>query len=149
MPIGNVCVRDVIVAHRTTTVEEAAHIMRQQHVGDLVVVEADHGRRIPAGIVTDRDIVISVVATKLDPKVFTLGDLLTRNLVTAREDEGVFECIQHMRRKGVRRMPIVDQEGSLVGIVSVDDLVQLLGEELGELGRLISREQEKEVQTRR
>ena len=149
MPIGDVCVREVLVATPETTVEEAARLMRQHHVGDLVVVAGENGSRVPTGIVTDRDIVLSVVATGLDPGIFTIGDLVTETLVTVREDLGIFECIQKMRTKGVRRMPVMDAQDKLVGIVSVDDLVQLLGQELSELGRLISREQAKELVTKR
>lgn len=149
MPIGDVCVREVLVATPETTITEAARLMRRHHVGDLVVVAGENGSRVPTGIVTDRDIVLSVIAPKLDPAIFTIGDLVTANLVTVREDLGVFECIQKMRTKGVRRMPVVDANGKLVGIVSVDDLIQLLGQELSELGRLISREQAKELVTKR
>ena len=149
MPIGDVCVREVLVATPETTITEAAHLMRQQHVGDLVIVTGEDGSRVPTGIVTDRDIVLSVIATGLDPSIFTLGDLVIDKLVTVREDVGVFECIQKMRTKGVRRMPVVDAQDKLVGITSVDDLVQLLGQELAELGRLISREQAKELVTKR
>jgi len=149
MPIGDVCIREVLVATPETTVTEAARLMRQHHVGDLVVVAGENGSRVPTGIVTDRDIVLGGVATGLDPSIFTIGDLVTETLVTVREDLGVFECIQKMRIKGVRRMPVMDAQNKLVGIVSVDDLVQLLGQELGELGRLISREQAKELVTRR
>jgi CBS domain-containing protein len=153
MPIGQVCTRDVMVTPRDTTVADAAKLMRRHHVGDLVVVDsASNGRKrakkVPVGIVTDRDLVISVMATKLDPAVFTVGDLLTNTVVTAPETQGIFETIQQMRARGIRRMPIVDAQGGLVGIISVDDLVQLLGEELGELGKLISREQAREVKTR-
>jgi CBS domain-containing protein len=148
MPIGDVCVRDVVVAEKTTTIQEAARLMRQYHVGNLVVIDAPNGHRSPTGIVTDRDIVISVIATKLDPEVFTLGDLVMQDLVTAPEDQGIFETIQQMRAHGIRRMPIVNEQADLVGIVSVDDLVQLLAEELGELGKLISREQAREMKTR-
>lgn len=147
MAIGNICVREVNVADRNTTVADAAHMMRQQHVGDLVVVES--GSRKPVAIVTDRDIVLSVVATKLDPDVFTLGDLVVRKLVTCPEDQGIFECIQLMRMHGVRRMPVVNGTGQLVGIVSVDDLIRLLAEEMSELSKLIQHEQAEEVNTRR
>jgi CBS domain-containing protein len=136
----------VAVANRDTTVKEAARMMRQFHVGDLVVVE---GNTSPVGIVTDRDIVLSVVATGLDPEVFTIGDLINRDLVTVQSDQGVFECIQLMRVHGVRRMPVIDHDGALVGIVSVDDLVGLLAEEMGEVGKLIVREQAHEMQVRR
>jgi CBS domain-containing protein len=149
MAIGDICVREVLVTERATTAQEAAKLMRQYHVGDLVVVDGTSGRRVPVGIVTDRDIVISAVATGLDPKVFTLGDLLTREVVVGSADEGIFETIQKMRRHGVRRMPIVDAQGSLVGIISVDDLIQLLAEEMTELSKLISREQARETLSRR
>lgn len=149
MPIGEVCVRDVLVANRETTIREAAKLMRQHHVGDLVVVETRNGHRIPTGIVTDRDIVISVVATTLDPAIFTLGDLVTQELITAKEDSGIGESIQRMRFSGVRRMPIVDKEGGLVGIVTVDDLVRLLSEELSDLSSVISHEQAREREKKR
>jgi CBS domain-containing protein len=149
MPIGDVCTREVLVATPETTAAEAAHLMRQHHVGDLIVVRGEEGNRVPTGIVTDRDIVLSVIATGLDPKVFTLGDLVTEKLITVHEDLGIFETIQKMRSKGIRRMPVVDDKGKLVGIVSVDDLIQLLGQELSELGRLISREQAKEAVAKR
>lgn len=106
MPIGDVCVRDVVVASKDTTVQQAAVLMRRHHVGDLVVVEEGvDGRKIPAGIVTDRDIVVSVVAPMLNAAVYTVGDLAIRALVTVKEDQGVFEAIQQMRMTGVRRMP--------------------------------------------
>jgi CBS domain-containing protein len=149
MAIGKLCVREVAVANRNTTVYDAARVMRQFHVGDLVVVEEDDGRARPAGIVTDRDIVLSVVATGLDPAIFTVGDLVVRDLVTAREDDGVFETIQRMRSHGIRRMPVVDRDGALVGIISVDDMVQLMAEEMAELGKLIAREQAEEVHVKR
>ena len=150
MPIGDVCMRDVVVATKDATVQEAAALMRRHHVGDLVVVEerAD-GRKIPVGIVTDRDMVVSVVAPTLNAAVYTVGDLAIRELVTVKEDQGIFEAIQQMRMTGVRRMPVVDHAGGLVGIISVDDLVQLLSEEMGELAKLISREQVLEIENKR
>ena len=150
MPIGDVCVRDVVCASKDTTILEAARLMRQHHVGNLVVVEdSANGRRYPVGIVTDRDIAVSVIAPALDAALFTLGDLLSQELVTAQENQGIFESIQNMRMHGVRRMPIVDRQGALVGIVSVDDLIRLLGEELSELAKLIARERAREMHGKR
>jgi CBS domain-containing protein len=82
-----------------------------------------------------------VVAEALDASLFTLGDLMARDLVTVREDQGVFECMQQMRINGIRRMPVVEPKGSLIGIISLDDLIQLLAEEMSELGKVIVREQ--------
>jgi len=147
MPIGEVCIRDVVVARRELTVRGAAKLMTQRHVGNLVVVQEEAGgRTVPVGIVTDRDIVRNVVAEELDPARFTLGDLVARELVTVAEDESVFACIEQMCRNGVRRMPVVDRNGGLVGIVSLDDLIQLLAEEMGELSKLIVREHDREVE---
>lgn len=149
MPIGDVCIRDVVVASKETTAREAARLMSENHVGNLVVVEGIGGQRVPVGIVTDRDIVRNVVAEGLDASLFTLGDLMARDLVTVREDQGVFECMQQMRINGIRRMPVVELTGGLVGIISLDDLIQLLAEEMSELAKVIVREQARETAMRR
>ena len=150
MPIGDVCIRDVVVATKDVTVQQAAVLMRRHHVGDLVVVvEGANGGKVPVGIVTDRDIVVSVVAPTLNAAVYTVGDLVARDLVTVAEDQGVFETVQQMRMTGVRRMPVVDRAGGLVGIISVDDLIQLLSDEMSELAKLIAREQALEAESKR
>ena len=148
MPIGEICNREVVFSYPNHTVREAALLMREYQVGDLVVVE-ENGKRRPVGIVTDRDIAISIVALGLDPDVITVGDIMGPELVTVRENQGVFETIQQMRLKGVRRLPIVGEEGALVGIVAVDDLVALFADELSELSKAIVREQMVEVKTRK
>lgn len=148
MPIGEICNREVVFSYPNHTVREAALLMREYHVGGLVVVE-ENGKRKPVGIVTDRDIAISIVALGLDPDVITVGDIMGPELVTVRENQGVFETIQQMRLKGVRRLPIVWEEGALVGIVAVDDLVALFADELSELSKVIVREQMVEVKTRK
>ena len=149
MPIGEFCVRQVVVAGRETPVLEAAKLMRQFHVGDIVVADEANQHRIPVGLVTDRDIVLEVLGQDLDATNLTVGDIMTGDLVTVRENEGVFRAIQLMSAKGVRRIPVVDEEGALVGIVSTDDLIELLAEQLGELAKLISREQKLEAEIRR
>ena len=145
MPIGEICNREVVFSHRNHTVREAALLMREYHVGDLVVVE-ENGKRKPVGIVTDRDIAISIVALELDSDVITVGDIMGPELVTVRENQGVFETIQQMRFKGVRRLPIAGEE---VGIVAGGDLVALFADELSELSKVIAREQMVEVKTRK
>jgi len=148
MPIADVCVRDVVVASRETTVRKAARLMVENHVGNVVVIEEIGGRKIPVGIITDRDIVRNVVAEGLDADAFTLGDLGARELVTTGQDQGIYECMQQMRINGIRRMPVVDRKGGLVGIISLDDLIQLLADEMSELAKLIVREQARETVAR-
>ena len=89
------------------------------------------------------------IGTQLDPTAVTAGDLISREVVVVREDQGVFETIEHMRAHGVRRMPVVDQQGALVGILAIDDLIELLAEELSKLPKLVSREQAQEAETKR
>ena len=150
MTIGEICNREVVLAARDTPVVAAAKLMRQYHVGTVVVVDQTNGNsRIPVGIVTDRDFVVEIVATELDPKTITIGDIMTPELVTARETEGLSETMEIMRYKGVRRLPIVRQDGHLVGIVSIDDLLGVLAEELSEVAKIVARGQIHEAVSRK
>jgi len=149
MPVGEICNRDVIIVRREDTILTAAKLMRQNHVGDVVVVDEKDGSRLPVGIVTDRDLVVEIMATELDQKVITAGDIMIEELVTVKENLGVFEAIQYMRAKAIRRLPVVDERGALVGILTLDDLLQLLSEELVAIARLITSQQQKEAGARR
>lgn len=150
MTAGEICVRDVVVATRDTTVTEAAKLMRQQHVGSLVIVDrTEEGLRVPLGIVTDRDIVIEVTATELDPATITVGDIMPAEVVTVRGDADVHDALQVMRRKGVRRLPVVTGDGRLIGLVALDDLLEHVAAELSELIKVIEREQAREAKARR
>lgn len=148
MPIGEICNRDTIIVKRDDTVLEAAKLMRQHHVGDVVVVEERDGAQIPVGIVTDRDLVVEIMATELDYTVITVGDIMEQELVTVKESVGVFEAIQYMRSKTVRRLPIVNENGALVGILSLDDLLELLSEELLAIAKLVNYQRQKETRRR-
>lgn len=114
MPIGEICNRDVVVVLKDETALEAAHLMRHHHVGDVLVVEEREGRRMPVGIVTDRDLVEEIIAPELDPGFITVAEIMVADFVTVSESMGVYETIQYMRGKGVRRMPVVDDAGALV-----------------------------------
>jgi len=148
--ISSICRRDIAFTTRETTVAAAAKLMRHGHVGSLVVVEQmNGGRRVPVGIVTDRDIVVDVIATGLDPATITVGDIMAGNLVVGRETDSVPETLEIMKSKGVRRLPTVDGEGQLAGIVTADDLLEVLAEELNELAGVLAREQARESAERK
>ena len=144
MTIGTICNRDTVFTTRNSSIVDAAQLMRDHHVGDLVVVDEQAGRRVPVGIVTDRDLVIEILARQVEPGSVTVGDVMSGELVTARESDGLFDTLQRMRAKGVRRVPVVDAGGALAGIVAVDDFLDLLAEEISALARLVSREQARE-----
>jgi len=149
MPISEICNREVTIVQRETTVHEAAKLMRQHHVGSVVVVDESKGMRIPVGIVTDRDLVVEIMAPDLVQMVITVGDIMPPKLVTVKDSMGIYESIRYMRAEGVRRLPVVDGKGALIGILALDDLLELLAEELLELSRLVRHEQKKEAVTRR
>ncbi len=149
MDVGEICTRDVVITTRDTTVVEAARLMREYHVGDLVVVDESSGRRVPVGIVTDRDIVVGVVALGLDPAVLTVGDIMGGELATAAEQDDVYETLQVMRARGVRRVPVVGADGTLAGILALDDVLEILAEELDAAVKVVAREQANETQRRR
>lgn len=149
MAIGEICNREVIVMQRDESALEAAKLMRQHHVGDVLVVEERNGRKEPVGIITDRDLVVEIMAPGLDPEAITAGDIMGADLATIRENSGVFEAIQYMRARGVRRLPVVDAHNGLVGILTLDDLLELLSEEMLALAKLVGLEQQKEARSRR
>lgn len=149
MPVGEICTREVAVMRRDETVMEAAKLMRQHHVGSILVVEDRNGVQIPLGIVTDRDLVVEIMAPELDHRVITVGDIMTQELFTVKDSVDTFEAIQYMRSKTVRRLPVVDEAGGLVGILTLDDVLELLAEEMLDLSKLVGYERKKEMRHRR
>jgi CBS domain-containing protein len=146
MNIGHVCNRQVAQIGKSETVLEAARRMRDEHVGDLVVVDHRDGRAVPVGVLTDRDIVVGLLAKDVDHlRQLDVGDVLPNDVVTACESEDVEDVLRVMRRKGIRRIPIVDRNGSLVGIFTVDDLIGLLSDGLSDIVSLMGRQRRHEV----
>jgi len=150
MHIKDICSRVVVVTETGTDLREAARLMRDHHVGALVVVDGRDGGRRPIGIVTDRDIVVSVMAaTEVQPEKLTVGDVMSADLVVAGEDVGVFEAVDLMQDRGARRLPVVDAEGHLVGIITLDDVLRMVAGELTALAIAAQRSFSREVHERR
>lgn len=148
MTLKTLCNREVLVAEKDDNILEAAVLMRKYHAGDVIIVEECNGTRYPVGIVTDRDIVIEVIAKGLAIDTVAVGDLMCRDLVLAHEDDDLFDAIQIMRQKGVRRLPVIDNSGALIGIITADDLIELIAEQLQGIAKLIGKEQVREKQYR-
>ena len=149
MPIGEICSREVVCAKRDATVKTAARLMREYHVGSVVVVDEPEGKRIPAGILTDRDITVAVVALGLDPAVIQIGDIMGTRLVSGKEDWGIAEVVELMQLKGIRRLVVTDSDGYLVGIVTADDVLALLAEEMSALAAMVGGERKREAALRK
>ena len=127
---GEVCTRVVTTAYRATVVSEVGRLMRDQHVGCVVVVEEADPGRVVVGIVTDRDIVTAAVAKELDTSLIAVGQIMTTDVVMAREQDSVLDLLELMRRKGIRRIPVTGPQGVLIGLVTLDDLLEVLAEEM-------------------
>ena len=149
MQLKELCVLDIACCHKDTTIAEAARLMRQHHTGDLIVIDESDGEREPLGIVTDRDIVMEVVAKGRDPDCSQVHQLMAVPLVVASSSENVATAIDRMRTHGVRRLPIVDDNGAALGIITLDDLYRVLAEHTAALAAIVSKEQTRESRGRR
>ncbi|MDH3309498.1 MAG: CBS domain-containing protein [Gammaproteobacteria bacterium] len=149
MLVGNICNRDVVIVRTESSIVEAAQLMREYHVGGLVVVKEKAGKQTPTGIVTDRDLVLEVIAEGVDMNEVSVGDIMSDQLVTARTSDDLLETIKIMRTKGIRRLPVIDDDNGLAGILTVDDLIDLFSEQIADLARLIALEQKREKEKRK
>lgn len=149
MKIGEICTRIVTFATKDMALVDAAKLMRQHHVGSLIVVEEQQRGRVPVGMITDRDIVVEVLAPGLDYKNLSVGEIMSSQLITARESDDMLGVLRVMRQKGIRRIPVLTESGTLAGIVTLDDLLEILAEQMDDLVDAIAGEQAKEVKGRR
>ncbi|HEX2830475.1 MAG TPA: CBS domain-containing protein [Burkholderiales bacterium] len=148
--IGELCERDVVVTGPETIVADAAKLMRTRHVGCVVVVDRrEAGLPLPQGIVTDRDLVVEIMALGLDASVMAVGDIMSQELVTVHADADPHQAMRLMRAKGLRRLPVVTANGGLIGLVAFDDLLEFVTGELSDLTRAVGREQAREAAARR
>jgi CBS domain-containing protein len=139
MRTGDLCIRQVVSATADLPVPDLCKLMRSRHVGSVVIVDKGAARK-PIGIVTDRDVVVEVLAAGVNPATVLVGDIMSGAPVLAHQDEDAIWALKLMRDKGIRRLPIVDGTGSLVGILALDDLMQHLGNALADVAQLIGSE---------
>jgi CBS domain-containing protein len=143
MKVGEICNREVIFAEEDDRVSEAARLMREHHVGSLIVVAKGDTR-----VLTDRDIVVEVLTAGLDYRTVTVGEIMSRDLISVREEDDILDAFKTMRRRGIRRLPVLTRSGTLAGIVTIDDLLELLSEQFDDLVKAIGSEQSREARVR-
>ncbi len=149
MLLKDICTMDVVCCGRRTRALEAARLMRQRHVGDLIVVDDPEEERTPIGLITDRDLVLDVLGNGLDPATTEVASLIHRTLVIANESEETAQAIERMREHGVRRIPVVNDQGGVVGIVTLDDLLRVLVADASALLDVMAKGKRQEQRTRR
>ncbi len=148
MRVGEYCNREVVVVEEDKSITETARIMREYHVGDVIIVKSQHGKQIPKGILTDRDIALEIVAKSADPEILRAGDAMSYELTTVNEDDDLMHAIEIMRDKGIRRLPVVDIDEALVGILTVDDVLDLVSEVFIDIVHLVDQQRRREARTR-
>lgn len=140
MNVGQVCTREVYIVRPDEPLLQAVHEMRRRNVGCVVVVGQRGGRVVPIGIVTDRDIVGALPEKAEVLATVPVGECMTANPLTLGEDESIVDAMARLRQRGVRRAPVVAANGELVGIVSTDDLLGIVAEQLSSLARLVEQQ---------
>jgi len=143
MNAGSVCKRGVVTVTPTDDLIAAAHVMREKHVGYLIVSEASQHRKV-IGVLTDRDIVVAVLAQEVDASALKVGDVMTRDPLVIDEAQSIEAVLRHMREAGVRRVPVVDRSGALTGVLSIDDALERIAEQLIDIAGSIRNEQRME-----
>ena len=143
MNVGEICRRNVATVRPNDDLMTAARLMRERHVGYLVVVEPATAEKTwrPVGVLTDRDLVVSVMAREADARALRVEDVMSRKPVVVMMSDSVAHAVQEMRRIGVRRMPITGDLGELVGVISLDDVVEALAAQLRDIAGSIRTEQ--------
>ena len=149
MLVKDLCNPDVVCCEPQTLVKDAARLMRTKHVGDLVVVNDLEGDRLPIGVITDRDLTVDVLGNGRDASTTVVAELVRQPVVIAKEDEDSSQVLERMRVHGVRRVPVVNQSGATVGVVTLDDLLHLFVDEAKGLLEVISIGQNRERHARR
>lgn len=143
---GEICTRTVVCTDRGMMLGEAARLMRTHHVGSLVVVEERSPReRIVVGMVTDRDLATAVFALDRDPHAFRVGDVMSPDVVTVREQDSILDVLAMMRHKKVRRVPVTGPRSELIGIVAVDDVLTIVAEQMQALAAAVKAAQRHEA----
>jgi CBS domain-containing protein len=143
MTAGEVCNRQVVFTEPQTSIVDAVKLMKAHHVGDVVVVRQTGEDRRPIGILTDRDVALALDSLMRWPET-RVSDLMSSDLVTAAERESLDDVLKKMQARGIRRLPVVNERGGLEGILTFDDVIELLSGELTDLAKLVAKEQKRE-----
>lgn len=148
MKVGEYCKRAVVAIAATADAAEAAKLMRSEHVGFLIVYREGDALQRPVGVLTDRDLVLGVMARDVDPHALTVDDVMTRQPLIANESDELSDMLQAMRLAGIRRVPVVDVRGSLVGVIAIDDAIDVITGLMCDIAGSIKSEQRQEWRAR-
>lgn len=136
MNCGDICRKEVVVVRKEDSIRQIAELMRGHDVGTVLVVMGEGNQRKPIGIITDRDIVIRIIANNIDLSSVAAGDVMCCDLVLVHENDDLCAAIERMNEHHVRRVPVVDDQGYLKGIMSSSDAMKLVADEMMSISKL-------------
>jgi predicted transcriptional regulator len=148
MSVGQYCDQEIGLVSQDSSILEAAQIMRNCHVGEVVVVEQHNGKNIPVGIITDRDLVIEIIAMEVDMGQISVGSIMSLEMITVNEDKSLRDTLEIMQLNGVRRSPVVDGSGALIGIIKIEDILEVLSLDMAKVLALFNTERRIETSLR-
>jgi CBS domain-containing protein len=145
MLVDRIFTSSVVRAPRSMSLQEAAALMRERHVGCLVVTEDGIHSDRPVGIVTDRDLVIRALAEGLSPQRASIGEVMTQALATVLRTDRLSQALELMRSRGVRRLAVAEADGELAGMLSLDDILDALAAQIGGMQGIVGSELAREI----
>jgi CBS domain-containing protein len=137
MKVGEVCSRRPITASASASLQDVARLMFEKHVGAVILTTTPADRPVPAGIITDRDIICAQIGHGADLSSLPAAKHMTQDPLSFCEDVSIEDALARMRERGARRAIVLDQSGALVGILSIDDIILRLADQVAAIGRLL------------
>lgn len=144
MNVGQVCTRGAVSVSASVPLSEVAQEMYDRHIGAVVVTKSPMDRPVVVGIITDRDIVRAQLDHAADLTQLRTEDIMTRDPLVLNERDSIANAVHHLQARGVRRAPVISDDGALVGLISTDDLLAHVGEELLNLAYLVGQQARRE-----
>lgn len=145
MNVGSICSHHLVTISRSGTLQQAATLMREHHVGSLVVTETRPEAEHIVGIVTDRDLAIEVLARGFDGEHMEVGQMIDGRVVSAPQEASLMDAVELMQVAGVRRLLVRTEDRQVVGVVSFDDLFEACVAQLNGLARVLRKGIERET----
>jgi signal-transduction protein with cAMP-binding, CBS, and nucleotidyltransferase domain len=137
--VGQICNRNTVTCASDAEIRNVVALMSERHVGSVILVQEMADGPRPYGIVTDRDLVVRIIAAGVDMDSLTIRDVATMDITVVQENDGIGEAVHLMHEAGINRLPVVDRRGILIGVISGDDLLLHLAEQVQELASLFMR----------
>lgn len=148
MSVGQHCDKKMSLLAQDASILEAAQVMRKNHVGEVVIVEQQADKTIPVGIITDRDLVIEIIAMEIDLEQINVGSIVCFEIITVSKDTSLTKALEIMQLHGVRRAPVVDGNGALMGLISIESILKVLSQDMAKILKLFNTERRIEKKLR-